>query len=264
MMDNTGNTMQPNEAEQEIMPGTSHLNPHPHSDRGDANSKFAKATGDGIFTLFVVFRKQVLRQLQLMRLMIEQLSERIERAQPVEKSCGREVKPALVKEASASLEDFEELDEGASKAREQLFCHEYGFTFLNELVDNWPGCLKRDGVHPSRFGNKVLADFLHQEAFTMSMNLERTRVHQSCRDPQASTWRGWAQQEKRPCTDQLARTFRGAGFTLVGGVRIRCKESKAWWTWDSLPSPVFYDTSVPSRGNTEGRLVEPKIPSRGA
>ncbi|KAH6922122.1 hypothetical protein HPB50_009539 [Hyalomma asiaticum] len=185
------------------------------------------------------------------------------------------------------------------------FCQESGFTFLDELVDNWPGYLSRDGVHPSPFGNKVLAEFLHREAFTMSMNLERTRIHQSRRDPQASTWRGWAQQERvptileadfpalglhaftcqiasgpstapaavwktstapvqRPDTDQLARTFRGAGFTLIGGVRVRCKGSKAWWTWDSLPSPLFYDTSVPSRGNTEGRLVEPKIPGRGA
>ncbi|KAH6923048.1 hypothetical protein HPB50_020772 [Hyalomma asiaticum] len=126
------NTIEPNEAEQEIVPGTSHLNLNPHSDRGDASSKYAKLTGDAIFTLFVVFRhnrgclrrfrkqKQVLRQLQLMRLMIEQLSERIERAQPVQKSCGHEGKPALVKEAFTSLQDFEEFDEGASEVREQL------------------------------------------------------------------------------------------------------------------------------------------------
>ncbi|KAL1474788.1 hypothetical protein MTO96_037714 [Rhipicephalus appendiculatus] len=44
------------------------------------------------------------------------------------------------------------------------FCLERGFTFLDSLVDSWPGCLSRDGVHPSRFGNKVLADFLHREA----------------------------------------------------------------------------------------------------
>ncbi|KAH6925982.1 hypothetical protein HPB50_012917 [Hyalomma asiaticum] len=75
------------------------------------------------------------------------------------------------------------------------FCQESGFTFLDELVDNWPGCLSRDGVHPSHFGNKALADFLHWEAFTMSINLERTRIYQSCRDPQASAWRGWAQQK---------------------------------------------------------------------
>ncbi|KAH6930018.1 hypothetical protein HPB50_007964 [Hyalomma asiaticum] len=64
--------------------------------------------------------KQVLRQLQLLRLMIERLSERIERAQPAEKSCGPEVKPALVKEAFASLEEFEEFDGGTTKVREQL------------------------------------------------------------------------------------------------------------------------------------------------
>lgn len=186
------------------------------------------------------------------------------------------------------------------------FCLERGFTFLDGLVDNWPGCLSRDGVHPSRFGNRVLADFLHRDAYALSIHLERRPIQQSYRESKASAWSGWTQQESVPRiseadfpplglhtvhysqaaggtstapapvwktgsaltqrhdTDQLARTLHSVGFTLVGGVRVRCKGSKGWWTWDSLPSPIFHATSVPSMGNTEGRPVEPMIPGRGA
>ncbi|XP_075736554.1 uncharacterized protein LOC119160919 isoform X1 [Rhipicephalus microplus] len=69
---------------------------------------------------------------------------------------------------------------------------------------------------------------------------------------------------QRHDTDKLASTIHSIGFMLVGGVRIRCKGSKAWWTWDSLPSPIFYGTSVPCKGNTEERPVQPMISSRGA
>nr|XP_054925609.1 uncharacterized protein LOC129384325 isoform X1 [Dermacentor andersoni] len=65
-------------------------------------------------------------------------------------------------------------------------------------------------------------------------------------------------------TNQPTRTLQGAGFSLVGGVRVRCKGSKTWFTWDSLPSPTFHGTSVPSRGKAEGRSAEPMIPGRGA
>lgn len=125
------NTIEPNEAEEEIMPGTSHLNLNPHSDRDvnlcDPSTKnLGRAAQPRLPEAIpeAEFQKQVLRQLQLMRLMIEQLSERIERAQPVQKSCGHEGKPALVKEAFTSLQDFEEFDEGASKVKEQLL-HEF-------------------------------------------------------------------------------------------------------------------------------------------
>lgn len=146
-------------------------------------------------------------------------------------------------------------------------------------MDNWPGCLSRDGVHPSRFGNRVLADFLHRDAYALSIHLERRRIQQSYRESKASARSGWTRQESVPRiseadfpplglntvhysqaaggtstapapvwktssaltqrhdTDQLARTLHSVGFTLVGGVRVRCKGSKGWWTWDSLPSP---------------------------
>nr|XP_037276819.1 uncharacterized protein LOC119169923 [Rhipicephalus microplus] len=185
-------------------------------------------------------------------------------------------------------------------------CLERGFTILDSLVDSWPGFLSRDGVHPSRLGNKGLADFLHREACALSTHLERRHIQQSYKESKASAWSGWARQEhfsinlevdfpalgmhavqyspavggpsaapapvwktssalmQRHDTDQLANTIHGIGFTLVGGVRVRCKGSKAWWTWDSLPSPIFHGTSVPCKGNTGERPIQPMIPSRGA
>nr|XP_037269096.1 uncharacterized protein LOC119160919 isoform X2 [Rhipicephalus microplus] len=185
-------------------------------------------------------------------------------------------------------------------------CLERGFTFMDSLVDSWPGFLSRDGVHPSRLGNKVLADFLYREACASSTHLERRRIQQSYKESKASAWSGWARQEhfainleadfpaldmhavqhnpavggpsaapapvwktnsalmQRHDTDKLASTIHGIGFMLVGGVRIHCKGSKAWGTWDSLPSPIFHGTSVPCKGNTEKRPVQPMIPSRGA
>ncbi|KAH6932754.1 hypothetical protein HPB50_009192 [Hyalomma asiaticum] len=47
-----------------------------------------------------------------------------------------------------------------------------------------------------------MADFLHQEAFTRSINMERTQIHQFFRDLQASAWSGWAQHEKVPAVSE--------------------------------------------------------------
>nr|XP_037276793.1 uncharacterized protein LOC119169886 [Rhipicephalus microplus] len=80
----------------------------------------------------------------------------------------------------------------------------------------------------------------------------------------APVWKTSGALMQRHDTDQLASTIHDIGFTLVGGVRVRCKRSKAWWTWDSLPSPIFHGTSVPCKGNTGERSVQPMIPSRGA
>ncbi|XP_049524044.1 zinc finger BED domain-containing protein 4-like [Dermacentor silvarum] len=52
------------------------------------------------------------------------------------------------------------------------YCHECGFAFLGGLVDDWPSYLSRDGVRPSRFGNKVLKDYLYQVACSLSIHLE--------------------------------------------------------------------------------------------
>ncbi|XP_075750803.1 uncharacterized protein LOC119175129 isoform X1 [Rhipicephalus microplus] len=65
-------------------------------------------------------------------------------------------------------------------------CLERGFAILDSLVDSWPGFLSRDGVHPSRLGNKVLADFLHREACALSTHLERRRIQQSYKESKAS------------------------------------------------------------------------------
>ncbi|KAH8027457.1 hypothetical protein HPB51_005739 [Rhipicephalus microplus] len=59
----------------------------------------------------------------------------------------------------------------------------------------WPGFLSRDGVHPSRLGNKVLVDFLHREACALSTHLEKRRIQQSYKESKASAWSGWARQE---------------------------------------------------------------------
>nr|XP_037269777.1 uncharacterized protein LOC119161426 [Rhipicephalus microplus] len=67
-------------------------------------------------------------------------------------------------------------------------CLERGFTILDSLVDSWPGFLSRDGVHPSRLGNKVLADFLHREACALFTHLERRRIQQSYKESKASAW----------------------------------------------------------------------------
>ncbi|XP_037285776.2 uncharacterized protein LOC119178657 [Rhipicephalus microplus] len=65
-------------------------------------------------------------------------------------------------------------------------CLERGFTILDSLVDSWPGFLSRDGVHPSRLGNKVLAGFLHREACALSTHLERRCIQQSYKESKAS------------------------------------------------------------------------------
>ncbi|XP_049527594.1 uncharacterized protein LOC125947230 [Dermacentor silvarum] len=71
------------------------------------------------------------------------------------------------------------------------YCHKCGFTFLGGLVNDWPSYLSKDGVHPSRFGNKVLADYLYQEACTLSIDLERCRIQQCYKETQApSSWTG--------------------------------------------------------------------------
>ncbi|KAH7981206.1 hypothetical protein HPB49_022370 [Dermacentor silvarum] len=166
------------------------------------------------------------------------------------------------------------------------YCHEGGFTVLGGLVDDWPSYLSRGGVHPSRFGNKVLTEY--QVACTLSIHLERSHIQQCYKETRApSSWTSWTRQDKHPChhrggvsptwfayfhffscskwtfhstssclESQQTKILQGAGFSLSGGVRVRCKGSKAWWTWDSLPSPIFHGTSVPSRGKAKQRSVE--------
>ncbi|KAL1472796.1 hypothetical protein MTO96_039099, partial [Rhipicephalus appendiculatus] len=105
------------------------------------------------------------------------------------------------------------------------------------------------------------------EADFPALGLHTVQYSQAAGGPStapAPVWKTSSALTQRHDTDQLARTVHGIGFTLVGGVRVRCKGSKAWWTWDNLPSPIFRGTSVPSRGNTEGRPVQPMIPGRGA
>ncbi|KAH7959068.1 hypothetical protein HPB49_008017 [Dermacentor silvarum] len=188
------------------------------------------------------------------------------------------------------------------------YCHKCGFTFLGGLVNDWPSYLSKDGVHPSRFGNKVLADYLYQEACTLFIHLERCRIQQCYKEIQApSSWTGRTRQDSIPAiseadfpplglhifissqaasgpstapapvwkastaplqrhdTNQPTRTLQGAGFSLVGSVRVRvARVARLGGPGTSLPSPLFHGTSVPSRGKAEGRSHKPMIPGRGA
>lgn len=60
-------------------------------------------------------------------------------------------------------------------------------------------------------------------------------------------------------TDQLDRTLQGVGFALVGGICVRVNGSKPWWSCGRLSCHIFHGTSVPNRGNTERRLLEPVV-----
>ncbi|KAH7979860.1 hypothetical protein HPB49_011658 [Dermacentor silvarum] len=80
------------------------------------------------------------------------------------------------------------------------YCHEGGFTVLGGLVDDWPSYLSRDGVHPSRFGNKVLTEYLYQVACTLSIHLERSHIQQCYKETRVpSSWTSWTRQDKHPC-----------------------------------------------------------------
>ncbi|KAL1487055.1 hypothetical protein MTO96_008359 [Rhipicephalus appendiculatus] len=89
------------------------------------------------------------------------------------------------------------------------FCLERGFTFLDGLVDSWPGCLSRDGVHPSQFSNNVLADFLHQQAYALSIHLERRRIQQSYKEFQniCMEWVGSAREHRRHLGGRFSCTW---------------------------------------------------------
>ncbi|XP_037564680.1 uncharacterized protein LOC119444341 [Dermacentor silvarum] len=83
------------------------------------------------------------------------------------------------------------------------YCHEGGFTVLCSLVDDWPSYLSRGGVHPSRFDNKVLTDYLYQVACTLSVNLERSCIQQCYKETQApSSWTSWTRQDSIPAISE--------------------------------------------------------------
>ncbi|KAH8022183.1 hypothetical protein HPB51_022580 [Rhipicephalus microplus] len=128
-------------------------------------------------------------------------------------------------------------------------CLEKSFTILDSLVDSWPGFLSRDGVHPSRLGNKVLADFLHWEACALSTHLERRRIQQSYKESKASARSGWARQEYFAINLEV-------DFPALGKQGLVDLGQPAF--------PIFHGTSVPYEGNTGERPVQPMIPSRGA
>uniref|UniRef100_A0A224Z4C5 Zinc finger protein n=1 Tax=Rhipicephalus zambeziensis TaxID=60191 RepID=A0A224Z4C5_9ACAR len=70
------------------------------------------------------FQKQVLRQLQVMRILIEQVHDRLDRSQAPTQQCPEAVTPALITKAFSSLEEFLEFDNNTPAIREQLL-HEF-------------------------------------------------------------------------------------------------------------------------------------------
>lgn len=194
----------------------------------------------------------------------------------------------------------------------QELCRERGFTFLDGLESVWPSCLALDGVHPSRHGNKVLANFLYTEARRLVAAMERSHIRRCYQESHAaSLWRGWVTEPpvtftlretdfpllgshaspqpasgapttpapvgeartaplQRRDTSQLPAAPRGAGPALVGGVHVRCKGSKTWCTWDTLPFSVPHGLSVPAKGKADYRrcaqvpCAQPEAISRGA
>ncbi|KAG0425504.1 hypothetical protein HPB47_027339, partial [Ixodes persulcatus] len=68
-----------------------------------------------------------------------------------------------------------------------------GFTFLDGLADEWHQWIGRDGVHPSRMGNKVLAGFMGQQVRSILEKMARAKIQQDHKEamPGTRSWDGW-------------------------------------------------------------------------
>ncbi|KAH7953590.1 hypothetical protein HPB49_010502 [Dermacentor silvarum] len=125
---------------------------------------------------------------------------------------------------------------------------ECGFIFLCGLVDDWPSYLSRDGVYPSRFGNKVLADYLYQEACTLSIHLERSRIQRCYKETQApSSWTGWTQQDSIPAISEA--DFPPLGLHIFISSHAASGPSTAPApVWKASTAPLQrHDTNQPTR-----------------
>ncbi|KAH7978347.1 hypothetical protein HPB49_005261 [Dermacentor silvarum] len=128
------------------------------------------------------------------------------------------------------------------------YSHECGFTFLGGLVDDWPSYLNRDGVHSSRFGNKVLADYLYQEACTLSIHLERSHIQQCYKETQApSSWTGWTRQDSIPAISEA--DFPPLGLHIFISSHAASGPSTAPApVWKASTAPLQrHDTNQPTR-----------------
>ncbi|KAG0443962.1 hypothetical protein HPB47_014337, partial [Ixodes persulcatus] len=72
-------------------------------------------------------------------------------------------------------------------------CRREGFTFLDGLADEWHQWIGRDGVHPSRMGNKVLAGFMGQQVRSILEKMARAKIQQDHKEamPGTRSWDGW-------------------------------------------------------------------------
>ncbi|CAN7951620.1 unnamed protein product, partial [Ixodes pacificus] len=80
----------------------------------------------------------------------------------------------------------------------QELCLKKGFVFIGDLVDEWHRWIGYDGVHPSRDGNKVFAEFLFLHAQRIAEVLTRSRIHQDHMERTSSaspSWNCWTTKD---------------------------------------------------------------------
>ncbi|XP_029823028.2 GDSL esterase/lipase CPRD49-like [Ixodes scapularis] len=102
--------------------------------------------------------------------------------------CSLEWQRSHAAEIEASNDRYREVN---SLLRE--LCRREGFTFLDGLADEWHQWIHRDGVHPNRIGNKVLAGFMGQQVWSILEKMARAKIQQDHKEamPGTLSWDGW-------------------------------------------------------------------------
>nr|XP_054920361.1 uncharacterized protein LOC126520720 isoform X3 [Dermacentor andersoni] len=120
----------------------------------------------------------------------------------------------------------------------QELCQEQDIHFMGGLVEDWASCLARDGVHPSRHGNRLLADYFYREARILAATVERGRILHNYKDRQApSSWSGWAEPPAAPA-------FSSADFPPLEANFISPAASKPSWVKPRTPAQVTSRASL--------------------
>nr|XP_054920068.1 uncharacterized protein LOC126520694 isoform X1 [Dermacentor andersoni] len=109
---------------------------------------------------------------------------------------------------------------------------------MGGLVEDWASCLARDGVHPSRHGNRLLADYFYREARILAATVERGRILHNYKDRQApSSWSGWAEPPAAPALSS-------ADFPPLEANFISPAASKPSWVKPRTPAQVTSRASL--------------------
>ncbi|XP_040078800.1 GDSL esterase/lipase CPRD49-like, partial [Ixodes scapularis] len=96
--------------------------------------------------------------------------------------CSLEWQRSHAAEIEASNDRYREVN---SLLRE--LCRREGFTFLDGLADEWHQWIHRDGVHPNRIGNKVLAGFMGQQVWSILEKMARAKIQQDHKEAMPGT-----------------------------------------------------------------------------